>query len=272
MTRLGVRFKQSVTRPESRLHVPEITPAENSGGPATALADPPQPPNTPPGAVASGTPEPRRRHTGLIVAIVLSLLAIGLLALVVFVVLGARDGGSGANASATKASYESAMRKAGVTAAYPGRPVALTGVTPRGSHPFSATFSADEIAALFNTFPYESDVAGARIALRNIALALPGPGTAQLAASVTANGGTYSGAVTLPLAFSAGRITSTGATALTVEGINGSDGQRAQAGSALVGYFNAYLAAAPGLTIESASITADGVTVTGTAPDSLTLP
>ncbi len=44
------------------------------------------------------------------------------------------------------------------------------------------------------------------------------------------------------------------------------------AGDALIDYFNAYLAAAPGLTIESASIGADGVSVTGTAPDSITFP
>ncbi len=48
--------------------------------------------------------------------------------------------------------------------------------------------------------------------------------------------------------------------------------QKAQVGGALVDYFNAYLSAASGLTVESASIGADGVTVTGTAPDSLTFP
>ncbi len=89
---------------------------------------------------------------------------------------------------------------------------------------------------------------------------------------MTANGGSYSGSVTLPLTYSAGRVNSTGVTALSVEGVLGNDGQKAQVGGALLDYFNAYLAAAPGLTIESASIGADGVTVTGTAPDSLAFP
>lgn len=237
---------------------------------ATALADPPKPPGTPPGAVASGTPEPRRRRTGLIVAIVLSVLAIGLLALSVFIVMASRGGG--ASAAATKAAYESAMHKAGVKADYPASPIALTSVKPSGSHAFSATFSPQEMAALLNTFLHELNAAGVRISLHNVVLAVPAPGVARLAASVTVNGGTYSGSVTLPLTFSGGRVDSTGVTELSLEGIAGSNGQKAQVASALIAYFNAYLAAAPGLTIESATITADGVNVKGTAPDSLTFP
>lgn len=252
--------------------MPETPPADNPSSSAVALADPPRPPGTPPGAVASGTPEPRRRHTGLIVAIVLSLLAIGLLALVVFIVMGSRGSGGGASTAATKAAYESAMRKAGVRAGFPGKPVTITDVTPSGSHAFSAAFSTDEIAALLNTFLYEFDTAGVRISLRNVRLTVPDPGVARLAASVTANGDTYSGSVTLPLTFSGGRVDSAGVTALNVEGIAGNDGQKAQVRTRLISYFNAYLAAAPGLRIESASITTDGVSVKGTAPDSLVFP
>ncbi len=249
----------------------ETAPTDNTGATATALAEPPVPPTTPPTAAASGTPEPRRKHTGVIIAIVASIVA---LVFVVAVVLIVRGSGSSdaARAAATAAAYESAMKKAGVTAAYPGAPVAVEDITPTGSHPFSATFSPAEVAALLNTFPYESDAAGIRILLQRVSVAIPEAGTAKLNASLTANGGTYSGSVTLPLSFSGGQLSSTGVTALSAEGIPGNDGQKAQVGGALVDYFNAYLAAAPGLTIESASIGADGVTVKGTAPDSLAFP
>jgi len=257
--------------PKKGPDVPENSPAENTGGPATALADPPQPPATPPGSVASGAPEPRRKRTGVIVAIVASLVAIAFIVVVVLLVMRS-SGSSGSDTAATKAAYESAMEKAGVTASYPEQPVELTSVTPAGSHPFTATFSPEEVAALANTFSYEYDVAGTRVSLRNVALSSPAIGVADITAKVTANGSTYSGSVTMPLTYADGRIDSTGVTALSVEGIPGNDAQKAQAGGALVDYFNAYLAAAPGLTIESASIGADGVAVTGTAPDSITFP
>ena len=37
----------------------------------------------------------------------------------------------------------------------------------------------------------------------------------------------------------------------------------------LVAYMNGYLAAAPGLKVAAADLTADGVHVTGTAPDTI---
>lgn len=252
--------------------MPETTPSENTSGSATALAEPPQPPTTPPGAVASGTPAPRRKRTGLILAIVLSLVAIVFVGVVVFLVMNSGSGGSAVTTAETNAAFDSAMKKAGVNAAYPGTTVALTDIKPTGSHPFSATFTAGEVAALFNTFPYESDIAGTRVSLQRVTLAIPASGSVQIDAAVTANSGTYSGSVELPLTFAGGSVDSPGATSLSVEGIPGSSGQKAQVTGALVSYFNAYLSAAPGLTIESATLTADGVTVTGTAPDSLAYP
>ena len=249
--------------------MPETTPAENTVGPATALADPPQPPDAPPGTrVGAAMPEPRRKRTGLIIAIVSAVVALAFVGVVVLLVMNSRSNGT-ADAAARQAAYESAMQKAGVTASYPGQPVELTSIKPTGSHEFAATFSPEEVAALVNTFVYESDVAGTRISLRNVRASLPAPGVADLKASVTANGGTYSGAVTLPLVYESGRFSTTGVTALNAEGVPGNDAQKSQVGGALVDYFNAYLAAAPGLAIESASIGADGVTVAGTAPDSL---
>jgi len=272
MTPLGVRFKQSsFAPPEGRSHVSETSPAENASGTATALAEPPQPPTTPPGAVGSATPEPRRKRTGVILAVVLGLVAIGFVAVVVFLVMNSNKSNE-ASLAAKNAAYDSAMQKAGVQAPYPGAPVALTDVTATGSHPFEATFTTAEVAALLSTFPYESDVAGVQVSLQDVTLSVPEAGTVQIDAAVTANGGTYNGSVTLPLTYSGGRVESTGVTGLSVEGIPGNEGQKAQVGGALVNYFNAYISAAPGLTIESATLGADGVTVTGTAPDSLTFP
>ena len=172
--------------------MPDTTPAENPAGPATALAEPPAPPpTTPPGAIAAGTPKPRGSRTGVIAAIVLSILAFVLLVVVVVIVTRSRGGSTGGTVNLT--AYESAMQKAGGTAPYPGKPVDLTSVKASGSHPFTATFTADEIAALLNTFPYEYDSAGMKLSLRNVALTVPAAGTARLAASVTLNGGTYVG-------------------------------------------------------------------------------
>lgn len=247
------------------------TAREAGAGPATALAEPPQPPTTPPGAVAGGAPRPRRKRTGLVIGIVAALVAAAFLAVVVYLVLGSMRATDG-SAARTRADFAKAMKKAGVKAAYPGQPVALTSVVPSGSHPFSATFTAGEIAALLNTFRFESDVAGMRISLGRVRASVPEPGSAKLSAMVTANGGTYSGTVELPLSYSAGGISSPGVSVLTVEGISANEGQKAQVGGALVDYFNEYLSAAPGLSVELAAITADGVRVTGTAPDSLAYP
>ncbi len=116
------------------------------------------------------------------------------------------SGGSGVvDTAATRAAYDSAMQKAGVDAQRtPAQPVELTSVVPTGSHPFSATFSADELAALLTTFVYEYDVAGTRIALRDVRLSSSAPGVADMSASVSANGSTYSGSVTLPLTLRVG--------------------------------------------------------------------
>jgi hypothetical protein len=72
--------------------------------------------------------------------------------------------------------------------------------------------------------------------------------------------------------FSAGHITSPGATKATAEGFSVGGDRAKQASAALVEYLNLYLGAAPGLTIMKAEVTPDGFKVTGTAPDTLTLP
>ncbi len=218
-------------------------------------------------------PRPTRdSRTAIIVTTVLALTAVAFLALVVYIVVTVRSSPGATSNASSRPAFESAMRKAGVDAAYPGSPVDITAVTAEGSHPFSATFTAEEIAALLNAFRFESDSAGTRIMMERVRADIPAAGTGHLKAAVSVNGATYSGSVTLPLTFENGRVRSPGVTELTVEGIPANDGQKGQVGGALVEYSNAFLAAAPRLTVQSAAITPEGVAVTGVAPDSLSYP
>lgn len=239
-------------------------------GTATALAEPPRVPPVPPSRNATGeAPRPRPKRTGTVVAVVVAIIALLFIAVVVYLI-STQTTHSGDAAS--RAAFESAMKKAGVQATFPAQPVDVTTLKATGSHPFSATFTAEELAALVNAYPYTSDVAGLSINLRNASMEFPAPGVIKMTANVTANGGTYSGTVTAPASFSAGQISTAGVTDLSVEGISGNDAQKTQVGDALVTYANAYLAAAPGLAIQSARITAAGLEVKGTAPDSISAP
>ena len=244
---------------------------------ATAVAAPPAPPaRTPTSTTGAPGPDRKRKHTGAIVAIVLSVIAIALIGVGVWLVVSAKSNSANASrmsAAATQSAFASAMKKAGVTAAYPtSAPVELTTVKSTGSHPFSATFTPDELAALISTFSYTADVAGMQIAIPSATVRFPSPGVASLDARVKANGGDYSGSVTIPVAYANGSVTSGGATDLTVEGIPANSAQKAQVTDALVLYANSVLHAAPGLAVDSAAITADGLSVTGSAPDSITYP
>ena len=168
--------------------------------------------------------------------------------------------------------FASAMRKAGVEATAPAAPVDLTEVQASGSHPFTATFTAEELSAVLNAFPYSADVMGTPIELSRVTVTLPGEGRVGISGRVTVNDSTYSGSVTGKATVEAGTMTVSGPVEASAEGI-GVGGDRArQAADALAAYFTAYFAAAPGLTVESAQIASDGVRVTGQAPDRLVLP
>ena len=174
-----------------------------------------------------------------------------------------------APAASVAPAFESAMRKAGVTAEYPADPVELTSVVPSGAHPFSATFSADEIAALLSTLQYTANVDGTEIVMRSATMEFPEPGVSFLRAKVEVQGTPYSATLVAPVAFEDGKITSQGATKATAEGFSLNASRRAQLTDGVITYANEYLSSAPGLTVESAEITADGLVVTGRAPDSI---
>jgi hypothetical protein len=205
-----------------------------------------------------------------VIGIVSAVIVVGVLAGVVVWALG--RGARPADFSAYKPGFDSAMTKAGTKAAFPGAPVELSGVSATGSHPFEATFSADEITSLVNVFKWTTDIQGTPVAVSGVTVGFPSAGTASLDAVVKLNGSSYSGTLEGPVEYQSGTITSTGATKVVAEGFTVSGDRATQATNMLLVYLNAYLRAAPGLKVDKAAVTADGVTVSGTAPDSLTLP
>jgi hypothetical protein len=239
---------------------------------ATAVAEPPAPPESPPTTATAAAPSPKRkRWVGWVIGIVSAVIVIG--ALVGVVVWAMRDkGGSAADFSVYRTPFESAMKKAGTTSAYPGAPVEISAVTATGSHAFEATFTAEEITALLNVFAWTKDIEGTSVAVSGVSVGFPSAGNVSLKARAKVNGSSYGGSIQGPAEYQAGSIISSGATKATAEGFGVPADKAKQATELLLVYLNAYLRAAPGLKVDSATITSGGLHVSGTAPDSLTLP
>ena len=243
------------------------------GAGATATAAPPRPPSAPPRtATAAPVPSPKRGRGCLIagvLAVVVVLFALG--GFVWWSVLrpgAGASGGSAVGSAADASAFASAMRKAGVKAPPdPKSPVDLVSLKTTGSHPFQATFTPDELAALVRAFSY-TPTTGMRVHLDVQSISQTGSNL-RLTGDVTASGTSYSGWIEGPVSFSNGKIVPTGAFIANTSGLSIGGGQAAQAAGALIGYLNQYIAAAPGLTVGSATVTADGVHVTGTAPESI---
>ena len=235
---------------------------------ATATAEPPRPPASPP-KTGVAAPSPGRGRgcllAGLLAAVVLGLALGGFVWWAV-----AHSGGTTAPSTQDVAgAFASAMKKAGVHApAAPAGPVDLIGVKAVGAHPFDATFSDAELTALLRSFAF-TPTSGTRLALAVDSVSLESGGNLRLSGKVTASGTTYRGWVQGPAQFVGGKIEPTGTYSANAEGLDVSPGQASQAASVLIDDLNGYLAAAPGLKVDSAAITATGVHVTGTAPDSI---
>lgn len=245
------------------------------GAGATATAAPPQPPSSPPRtATAAPGPAPKRGR-GCLIAGVLTVVVV-LFALGGFVwwsVLrpgaSGTTGGTAIGSAAETSAFASAMRKAGVRApTAPKSPVDLTSLKTAGEHPFQATFTPDELAALLRAFSY-TPTSGMSMRLNVQSLSQTGGGNLRLTGDVTASGTSYGGWIEGPVSFTNGKIVSAGAFTANTGGLTIQGSQAAQAAGVLVGYLNDYIAAAPGLTVGSAAVTADGIHVTGTAPDSI---
>lgn len=240
---------------------------------ATATAEPPQPPANPP-ATGTATPDPNPPRWRLSWGC--------LIALSVFLVLVLVPGlgtiawwrlktNPPARTEAPKqvGAFASAMAKAGVKAsAEPTTPVELASVRASGSHSFDATFTYPELTALMGAFSHAVTVGGAPVTVSNAILDSDGDGRIALEGEVAAAGAAYSGRVSGPVAWSGGRIVAPNGLDVSAAGIPIPGAQGKQVTKVLLAYANGYLAAAPGLKIESATVTPAGVHVTGTAPDS----
>ena len=238
---------------------------------AAAVAEPPIAPGVPPATPTGTTSAPkRRRWVGWVVGILSAVIVIG--ALVGVVVWARGRGSSSSDFSVYRPGFESAMAKSGTKASFPDSPVELSGVSTTGSHAFDNTFTADEITALVNVFLWTTDIQGTSVAVSAARVGFPSAGSASLRARVKVNGSSYSGSLEGPVEFQSGSITSAGATKVLAEGIPVGGDRAKQATDMLLVYLNAYLEAAPGLSVNSAQITDGGVRLTGTAPDTLTLP
>jgi len=168
--------------------------------------------------------------------------------------------------------WSSAMAKAGVEATFPAGPVEVTTVVATGRVPFEATFTAEEMTALVNVYPFTTDIAGQTISLGNPEVGFPAAGVGTLAGSLETGGSRYDAVITAPVTWGLSGIESPGATELTVEGFSVGGDRRRQATTALIEYLNAYVVAAPGLSVDGAEIVDGGVRVSGFAPASIEHP
>jgi len=251
--------------------VPDSAP--RPGDTAVLTAEPPASPPAPP-ATGTETPDgrgPKRSWVGWVVGVLVVVLVVGGLVAFVAWTLGRSNPRAGGQATQATA-FASAMKKAAVKATYPPAPVALDSLKVTGSHPFDATFTPGEISALMNAYTLTVPVQGNDVVLSKVTVSFPAPETAALAGTVAVSGSTYSGSVTGPLVFGNGALSSTGATDVQAEGFAVSGAQAQQVTAVVLRYLNGYVAAAPGLKIESATISADGAHVTGTAPDAIATP
>lgn len=171
-----------------------------------------------------------------------------------------------------ESAWASAMAKAEVEATFPVDPVEVTSLQSSGRQSFEATFTAEEITALLNVYPYRGEIAGTEVALTSAGVEFPAAGRVRLSGSLVFDGSGYSAIAEALARYSEGEIVSPGLTALTVEGFNIGGDRKKQAGDGLLGYFNAYLDDAPGLSIESAEVVEGGVAVKGFSPVALTNP
>ena len=240
-----------------------------SGG-AVATAEPPQkPPAAPTTATAAPRP-PRRKRSwiGWTVGLLVALLIVGGLA---WLIWSQRSPQSAASTSKANASaFASAMKKAGVSApADPASPVDLATVTAQGSHRFDATFTGEELSALMNSFPHAVTVGNAPMSLSDVTIQIDESGVMTLSGHVSSQGNSYSGQASGEVAFEGGEVVAPTPLTVSAEGFTLNGNQAQQATQLLLAYANGYLAAAPGLTIATATPTPSGVHATGTAPDSI---
>ena len=81
----------------------------------------------------------------------------------------------------------------------PAGPVDITRVSPSGSEPFEATFTAEEITALLNVYRYTADLTGSPCRSRARRAAFPKPGVGALGGTLSAGGSNYAAEIEGPV-------------------------------------------------------------------------
>lgn len=223
-------------------------------------------------AIEPAGPTARSMRAFKIVALVTVLAFVALVAWALWVASRPEQSAPAPRFDRFEPAWTSAMSKAGVEATFPAGPVELKQLRAKGRRSLEATFTAEEISALVNVYRYTAKISGAEVALSSVGIDFPQPGRVALSGSLVTGGSGYAAEAAAPATYSSGRIRSGGLSSLTVEGFSVRGDRRQQAGDALLTYFNKYLDAAPGLTVESAEIVDGGVVIRGFAPTGLVNP
>lgn len=221
---------------------------------------------------SSASPSPRAMRVFKLTA---GLVSVGLLGLVVWAVwMGTRPTTAPPPPpfERFRPAWSSAMARAGVEATFPDAPVELAELTPGGRRAFEATFTAEEITALLNVYRHKDRISGSDVVVDSVAVSFPSAGHVRLSGAIVSGGSRYYIAAEGTASYNAGRIESVGLSKFEAEGFDIGGARKRQAERALVQYFNAFLDAAPGLTIERAAILDGALAVEGFAPVSLANP
>jgi hypothetical protein len=170
--------------------------------------------------------------------------------------------------------WESAMRKAGVEATFPAGPVDLSAVRATGATPFSADFTAEEVAALMTVYRFDYEAQGAgTVSVRRPSVEFPEAGWGRLSGRLLFDGSAYKARLEAPATFEDGEVVvGSAGSGLTVEGFSVGGERKTQAVAMVEIYLNALVRAAPGLSVERARIEAGSLRVEGVAPSRLEHP
>lgn len=210
-------------------------------------------------------PSARKRvPVGALLGILIGLAVIAALVWLVAWSLG-READMGPSFDENRTAWGSAMAKASVEATFPGGPVDVADIRAVGSRPFSATFSPAELQALLAVYRYRPQDADS-VSLGSVAVSIPQPGWIALSGRIVLDGTAYSARARGPVSWDGGVRIDEGAASVSVEGFGLEGEQKRQALNAVEGYMTGLLSAAPGLVIKEATVSQQGIDVTGTAP------
>lgn len=230
---------------------------------------------TTPDQTSSTTPAPTASSRATrILAIVAILATIGMVALIVWAIMrsGSRTPAPAPSFDRFEPAWTSAMEKAGVEATFPPGPVDVTQVRVSGRIAFETTLTAEEVSALLSVYRFETTVRGTNLALADVTAEFPDDDVASLKGKLISDGTRYDAEFTGPLLYADRTISTPGLQEARAEGFAIRGDRLRQVSEALVVYFNRYLKAVPGLTVQEARIVPGAVEVKGWAPQRIEHP